>query len=238
MTLIKSFFPTIDELEAYLGTKNYLDQGIESLKVIIKVGYLNDLLAEPRAVPDRRSIDSYFSYLERCYLRAKLNRTSTRVGQPMGTVADPVVTILLKTRFNFTDEEVEIISSQHRMSMIAENLVGDLLEDYLEEKLRPFGWVCCYGQLLKYSDFCHPNNQILQVKNRDNTENSSSKKIRDRNPNISLWFRTFCRTGQTNWNHLYTMLSIDRNAAIFSEENFHQFVIDRITANPSLISEE
>lgn len=71
--------------------------------------------------------------------------------------------------------------------MASENIVGDLLERYLAEKLEPCGWIWCSGTSVKAVDFIHYDNEkdewgLLQVKNRDNTENSSSSKIRDNTP--------------------------------------------------------
>jgi hypothetical protein len=46
----------------------------------------------------------------------------------------------------------------------------------------------------------------LQIKNRDNSENSSSKAVRD-NTDIQKWFRTFSKTGKTNWDNLPPLMS-------------------------------
>src|SRR6202453_1801536 len=88
---------------------------------------------------------------------------------------------------------------------------------YLAEKLEPSGrsggrspysesyyagWIWCSGTSVKAVDFIHydeKNNEwnLLQVKNRDNTENSSSSKIRD-NTTIKKWFRTYSQRDTTN----------------------------------------
>ncbi len=88
--------------------------------------------------------------------------------------------------------------------MGAENLVGDLLERYLASVLEPRGWVWCSGSVVKAVDFLRPPTRpgaaplLLQVKNRDNSENSSSSRVRD-GTDIEKWFRTYSRTGDTNW---------------------------------------
>ena len=108
--------------------------------------------------------------------------------------------------------------------MAAENIVGDLLERYLAEKLEPSGWIWCSGTSVKAVDFIHydeKNNEwnLLQVKNRDNTENSSSSKIRD-NTTIKKWFRTYSQRDATNWENFPDEVS-SKN---LNEEDFRAFV--------------
>lgn len=91
--------------------------------------------------------------------------------------------------------------------MSAENLVGYLLERYLAEKLEPYGWVWCSGDFVKAIDFIKKQSdgswKALQIKNRDNTENSSSSAVR-KGTSIEKWFRTYSkpskkRENNTNW---------------------------------------
>src|SRR6059058_3472101 len=60
---------------------------------------------------------------------------------------------------------------------------------------------------------------LLQVKNRDNTENSSSSKIRD-NTTIKKWFRTYSQRDATNWDNFPDEVS-SKN---LNEEDFRAFV--------------
>ena len=47
---------------------------------------------------------------------------------PPTTVPDEVVSIVLNISFNIQPENLERIKEEHRFSMAAENIVGDLLE--------------------------------------------------------------------------------------------------------------
>lgn len=62
--------------------------------------------------------------------------------------------------------------------MCAENYAGNLLERYLDSVLRKNDWCWCCGDFVKAIDFIGKDDngkwQALQIKNRDNTENSSS----------------------------------------------------------------
>ena len=70
----------------------------------------------------------------------------------------------------------------------------------------------------------------MQVKNRDNTENSSSSAIRN-GTEIQKWFRTFSkpsrnRSSNTNWENFPEAEFRDQ----LSEEGFLQFIRDYLTS--------
>lgn len=118
------------------------------------------------------------------------------------TVSDPMVGVVLQEAYGYNASQTGRIETEHKHSMSAENTVGGLLERYLASVLEPHGWVWCAGDFVKAIDFIKLNSsgrwELLQVKNRDNSENSSSSAIRN-GTDIEKWFRTFARTGKTNW---------------------------------------
>ncbi|MFM7980465.1 MAG: SinI family restriction endonuclease, partial [Candidatus Fonsibacter sp.] len=59
----------------------------------------------------------------------------------------------------------------------------------------------------------------FQIKNRDNSENSSNSAIRN-GTEIKKWFRSFSRTGATNW----SKLPVEMSQYGLSEEGFMEFV--------------
>lgn len=112
------------------------------------------------------------------------------------------------------------ISKLHRLSMAAENLIGILLERYLAECLEKKGWIWACGEALRAVDFFLPGDPpvLLQVKNRSNSENSSSAAIR-LGTDIKKWYRIKAESGQTNWEKLQK-----DTGAIVSEEDFYAFI--------------
>jgi hypothetical protein len=139
-----------------------------------------------------------------------------------GTVPDEMVSIVMQVAYGYTTIETERIKKEHQHSMCAENCVGALLERYLNSVLHNSGWVWCCGDFIKAVDFIFkkPDGwEALQIKNRDNSENSSSSAIRN-NTSIQKWFRTFSRTGATNWDNLPPAMQ----GKGLSEEGFIQFV--------------
>lgn len=127
-----------------------------------------------------------------------------RAPEPPATIPDQMASFILKNYFNVPEENLERAKNEHLLSMGAENLVGELLERYLASVMEPRGWIWCSGSIVKAVDFIKPPEnpdgtwQLLQVKNRDNSENSSSSAIRN-GTHIAKWFRTFSKKPGSNW---------------------------------------
>jgi len=140
-----------------------------------------------------------------------------------GRVPDHMVSIVMQEAYGYTESESEQIKLEHQYSMSAESCVGALLERYLDSKLKNSGWIWCCGEFIRGVDFiyCKKDGEwyALQIKNRDNSENSSSKSIRN-NTEIQKWFRTFSKTGKTNWDNLPALMQ-NHN---LSEAGFIAFV--------------
>ena len=142
-----------------------------------------------------------------------------------GTVPDQIVSIVMQVAYGYSEKDCEYIKSTHQQSMCAENTVGALLERYLDSVLRNHNWHWCCGSFVKAIDFIKEDENgnwfELQIKNRDNSENSSSSAIRN-NTNIQKWFRTFSKTGETNWGNLPQLMQ----GYDLSEDGFRKFVQD------------
>jgi hypothetical protein len=162
------------------------------------------------------------------------NRISQRISQPPATIPDPIVsTIIVAKLQELTVEKLEQIKYAHRLSMSAENIQGLLLEEFLAEQLADYGWYCCWGESLKHVDFCNVDGALLQVKNRSNSENSSSSRVRIDQP-IEKWYRVNANNGQYRWLQLSEKYGTDR----FSEENFVLFVQRVLANNPAALAVE
>ncbi|NJL39331.1 MAG: SinI family restriction endonuclease [Leptolyngbyaceae cyanobacterium RM2_2_4] len=162
------------------------------------------------------------------------NRISRRISQPPGTVADPIVNTIINARLTrLTADHLEQIKYAHRLSMSAENIQGLLLEEFLAEQLGEYGWYCCWGESVRHVDFCNVDGSLLQVKNRSNSENSSSSRVRINQP-IEKWYRVDARTGLYRWSYFNDKYGTTR----FSEENFAMFVQQILTGNPNALAVE
>ncbi len=130
----------------------------------------------------KRSFDPSNDEGLRVYLKTYISRYFTEINarlilKTVSTTPDPAIDVILKAFAGIDDTAT--VSTQHRQAMAAENLLGSLLERYLASILEPHGWVWCAGNTVRSVDFLSPDLGVaLQVKNRDNSENSSSSAIR------------------------------------------------------------
>lgn len=163
------------------------------------------------------------------YIRAQaINFASAReprAPEPPATIPDEMVSFILENYFNVPAGNLERAKEEHRLSMSAENLVGELLERYLASVMEPRGWIWCSGSTVKAVDLIKPPTApdgkwtLLQIKNRDNSENSSSSAIRN-GTDIKKWFRTFSKKTGSNWD-AFPEVEI---RPLVSEAGFHQYV--------------
>ncbi len=184
----------------------------------------------PESLPKKRGKQptggvEHIKSLVQSYHKARQRK---RPGEPQ-TVPDPLVSFILQHWYNVLEQNLEDARKEHQLAMAAENLVGELLERYLAQILEPTGWIWCAGSIVKSIDFIKPPLPdadiwtMLQIKNRDNSENSSSGAIRNGTP-IQKWHRTNSKTGNTNWQKFPD----EQIRANLSEEGFQAFVRNHI----------
>jgi SinI restriction endonuclease len=162
------------------------------------------------------------------------HRISQRTSKPPGTVADPIVDVIIGARLSgLSADQLSQIKFAHRLSMSAENILGLLLEEYLAEMLAEYGWHCCWGEVVRHVDFCHNDGALLQIKNRSNSENSSSSRVRLNQP-IEKWYRVDAKTGQSQWSEFNQRYDTDQ----FSETGFVNFVQRVLAENPETLAIE
>lgn len=170
------------------------------LMVIVEFLIENPELAPRPATGDSFGSATYWERLAGKFVRGR----NPRAPLEPSTVPDSMVSLILQEYFGLGASTLPRVVKEHSLSMAAENIVGDLLERYIASKVEAFDWVWCSGEVVKKVDFLMPSKAKakqripLQIKNRDNSENSSSSSVRD-GTQIIKWFRTFSRTGETNW---------------------------------------
>ncbi len=148
-----------------------------------------------------------------------------RAPSPPATIPDEMVSVILVSYFKIAPDSTERVKEEHALSMAAENFIGELLERYLASVMEAHGWIWCSGAMVKAVDFIKPPSQVgdewrlLQVKNRDNSENSSSSAIR-LGTSIEKWHRSFSKRPESNWPNFPDTTLRDT----LSEENFKAFV--------------
>jgi hypothetical protein len=173
-------------------------------------------------------------YLTKYVKRYYAGRERAIVLKDVKTKPDPAVDEVLKAYKKVPPKDLGRIGEAHRMSMQAENIVGQLLEAYVARLLEAKGWIWCCGETMRSVDFLKDGDggeiRLLQIKNRDNSENSSSAAIRE-GTRIEKWYRSNSRTGETRWEGLLEYCDAGEEERC-TEEGFHKFVIQIADAKP------
>jgi hypothetical protein len=184
--------------------------------------------------PDKDTIPlkEYMSKWVTAYLGGYNNRPSVKIGNKSNTFSDTIVKIILQARLPKVSAELASqVEGGHALMMTIENLVGDLLEEYLSVKLQENGWCCCWGSTIDAVDFCKADGSLIQIKNSDNSENSSSSRVRA-GTTIEKWYRRKSTKESTYfWEDLNTKVS----RKDLSEDDFRKFVQATIKNNPSCL---
>jgi hypothetical protein len=162
-------------------------------------------------------------WLEKAVWKFERDRAS-RAPSITQNVPDPLISVICEKYFSIKASEQESLKEHHLMAMAAENVVGAYLEKFIASIAEPNGWIWCSGSLVRSIDFIKkkPKSQewtLLQVKNRSNSENSSSAAVRA-NTSIEKWFRLNASSGSTCWDTFPDRPS----SSAYNESNFHVFV--------------
>ena len=142
----------------------------------------------------------------------------------LSTEPDQAVSVILGAWYGIEEGKWEQVKQEHQYSMLAENLVGEFLERYIEQVITEnnLGWARAWGDVIRSVDFVKKDGDrwtLLQVKNRDNSENSSSQSVRA-GTEIIKWFRTFSKTGKTNWENFPD----EKLATLLDEAAFQSYI--------------
>lgn len=150
-----------------------------------------------------------------------------------GTVPDPALAVVMIHGYGFDSSDIDDLVEGHRWAMVAENVVGELLERYIYSKLDARDWIWCAGEVVRSVDFIRVSDdpderwESLQIKNRDNSENSSSSAVR-KGTSIAKWFRTVSRTGETRWSNF----PVRADGSALSERDFQEYIIEYMEGLP------
>lgn len=141
---------------------------------------------------------------------------------------DPAMCIVAESWFSIPNANLTQFFECHKQAMGIENIIGAYLEAYIYESLWSEGWIWCSGSIVNKVDFIKVASgrfeKFLQIKCRDNTENSSSLEVRE-GTEIDKWFRFFSKTGDTNWHNFPD----SKGRLQLSEEGFLKFLKKKLS---------
>lgn len=168
------------------------------------------------------------------YQNGMTSRASQRISNPPGTISDPIIEDIIGARLTkLSKKDLNKVTYAHRLGMSAENILGLMLEEYLAESLQKYGWHCAWGETVRSVDFVNSDGSLLQIKNRSNSENSSSSAIRN-GTEIKKWYRIKADRIEYMWDDLNKICG----TRSLSEKAFITFVTKTIKSNPNCLAVE
>lgn len=192
------------------------------------------------------NLEEYLTRWLKRFFKNKHNNVRVKTGNPPSTLPDPIVDVISSIKLpHLNEDEINSLSDAHIIYMSAENIQGGLLEAFLADILEPYEWYLCYGDIVKSVDFCSSNGNLLQVKNKYNTENSSSVTVR-KGTTIVMWYRIKrpiiidnVKTNVYNWEGLCEQINRLKAKGMpdleVTEEDYRSFVVEILTDNPDLL---
>lgn len=220
------------------GKSLFMLDEIFSIALIDKSRFPNILSAKDE--------ESYIQQWVSNYVNAMNKLPRYKIAKPKQTCSDPAISHLVKIVSNVDDVEINEQEKHHNLFMSAENILGQLLEEYIASNVQDLGWYWCAGNVLRAVDFCHKEGGFLQIKNKSNSENSSSSAIREKT-SIKKWYRLGSRKEKGKqipifkWDSLNSIindcLKDGETACNMNEEDYRLFLTEVAKANPKIISE-
>jgi hypothetical protein len=178
------------------------------------------------------ALPDYLNKWVQHYFKGFELRPSKRKGNQSSTVPDSLLKEIYQLlHADLSEKEVLNVANGHSVMMTIENIIGDMLEEYLSIMLKPQGWLCCWGTTIKSVDFCKTDGTLLQIKTSDNSENSSSSAVRTGTSILKWARRKALKQDEYYWNDL---IELTGNKKV-SEKDFRNFVRKTIKANPNCI---
>lgn len=190
-------------------------------------------------------LDSYFQAWCAKYENAWKTLPSQREAKPKGAVTDQALIKMVEPKAGDGKTAGEW-ASHHTLFMSAENVGGNLLEEYIYTKTNEYDWIWCRGETLTAVDFCSTKKQqFIQIKNKSNTENSSSKGFRE-DHHAAKWYRMEAsrKNGQiiTHWPELIEIIKRGTDKTVpddlMTEESYLDFIRTASEQNPLLITDK
>lgn len=198
-------------------------------------------------IPGISDEQSYIKRWVNKYVKEHNDSPSNHIAKPKDSCNDPALSIIVEAS-GFVDS-IEEAEKAHILFMSAENIQGKLLEQYISFEISKFGFIWCQGSVMRAADFCNTDGTcIIQIKNKNNTENSSSSAIRE-GTSIKHWFRlSTSKAGNKrfpvyHWAELNKIIEDnktkckDENCQM-SEEKYQTFIRGVVASNNKIICSE
>ena len=215
------------------------------LQIIFEVALKNRALFPgiPSSGDDKKYLEKWVSRYVDSNILPSLIKASPKV-----PCNNPAISVIIGNTGQLDLDSIQIAERLHVLYMSAENVHGKLLEEYIANNIHKYGFVWCKGSVLYAVDFCNKDGScLIQVKNKNNTENSSSSAIR-RGTSILHWYRlsTFNKNGKHpvfHWDDLNSIIEQNKcegmdSTCCMCEEDYEEFLKNVASSNPDIISSD
>ena len=193
--------------------KEYSDKMRKLFMYFLKTSseYLRSLYISSSKDRINEYIEKWCNY----FINGRKNPALNKALKNYGEKDDALIT-RIKSVTEASDEKMNDYIEGHFLFMSAENSNGLILEEYLSYVLEKYDWIWCSGETVKAIDFVYLNVNknkplLLQIKNKYNTENSSSSAIRE-------------GTKIIKWNRLNKPIKTDKSKPISNWEELREIV--------------
>lgn len=239
---LNDFNVTDEDLKAYFkGLQT--QQANTDINVIFELNLLNKSLFPKINLSSNATWKDYLSSWIAKFNNADKLPPSKKVANPSGAPSDYLVSKIVQTALNLPSDKLDDIQKYHALAMQVENIQGGLLEEYIASKVSKCNWIWCKGETVKSVDFCTKDcKTLLQIKNKYNTENSSSSNIRQ-GTTIEKWYRLGKKivSGKPvpifRWDNLNKIIKDNGNGLDpkLSEKDFEKFIVEVVSKNQKII---
>lgn len=228
-------------------TKN--NPAYNDLFIILSIGLKNRSLFPNIRLAENSTYEDYLKKWIKGYDEATQNPPSKRKATPKSSCSDPAIQTIVQIATAVDNQFAARMAAYHNLFMSAENIQGNLLEEYINKSIHPYGWIWCNGNVLRAIDFCSSDGEILlQIKNKSNTENSSSSAIRS-GTSIKKWYRLGTQTynGEKlpiyKWDALNQIINEHVTSGIvpncnMTEYSYQDFLRSIASQNTNIISDK
>ena len=194
-----------------------------------------DLFTNIRVTVDNPVNEILNEYIEKWVSAYIKDRENDKLRIPLKKYGERDEALVSRVRASTgaSEELVQLFIDGHYLFMSAENMNGAILEQYLADVLEPSGWLWCAGAIYRAIDFCYFGEDeivLLQVKNKYNTENSSSSAIRI-GTDIIKWNRLNRPRRESgldrplpNWQALQRIVNMPHLDNLLTEESYLKYI--------------
>jgi type-2 restriction enzyme eco47I len=194
-----------------------------------------DLFTNIRVTVDNPVAEVLHEYIKKWVSAYIKDRENDKLLNPLKNYGERDEALVSRVRASTgaSEEVVQLFIDGHYLFMSAENMNGAILEQYLADVLEPNGWLWCAGAIYRAIDFCYFGENetvLLQVKNKYNTENSSSSAIRI-GTDIIKWNRLNRPRREygldrplPNWQALQEIVNMPDLNNLLTEDSYLQYI--------------